>query len=56
MKIVSEIFDDFFKKLNEDKTMSKVAIENLRELLMNNHTISPEQVIAIISDMNNDNA
>lgn len=56
MKIVSEIFDEFFKRLREDNTYSKDSIDQLRELLVNDQRVSPDQILAIISDMNDDNA
>lgn len=56
MKIISEIFEEFFKLLREDRIYNDTFIDQLRELLINDHSVSPEQILAIISDMNDDSA
>lgn len=54
MGIHAEIFDDFFRKLEEDKTVSKSIINDLRELVANGEISSKEKILAVIDKIHED--
>lgn len=48
MGIKEEIFDEFFKKLNEDKGIPDFIVEELKGLLENDSLLSEEIILKIL--------